>query len=578
MDVRYLHTGTDTRYLHTHHMHTRYTHHMDTLYLHTGMDTCYLHTHHMHTRYLHTSDTDEPNFNSSLRASSRGNVDVPASASASASSTPTALLASHGSPGGEGNGKLLLLVRSLALYVLVVTTFCVCYFLGHAQWDLLILTPLIELTLFMEKNQASFEAMHMHNNTSSSSPPVSVPGATRGQVAEVTAAAVHAAGKGKGKTGNMLFKDLRRISAENLLEANAEWLTSMLVLIWELWRPWLDALVGGAINNATPLINADVCSFGGAPLLCKAVESRKRGDISPLSYELDLKLEWASDLYIRISLNLSSLFFPPPKDQKKQKAGGASKGNERRGGIPLVTISGLHLNMVVRTSLKLTDVDERDYAMFPNLAKLAISLAERPELDLQLRLFGMVDLLALPGLSMIKGLIVDFLCNMMGPQADGSLKAFEIMDESFEKAAIHAIEQNRKDVTLASALWDCKFTPDYRREGEALLEHVHVLVVRVLFATDLSTNADCKCILRYGVGADDKTLNDFVEYHSLMPSGAWCNVWHEEHSFLVRTNSDILQIELKDKSGKRVSPLLPLRTLPSLPGVTSNGMCVCVSV
>jgi hypothetical protein len=156
------------------------------------------------------------------------------------------------------------------------------------------------------------------------------------------------------------------------------------------------------------------------------------------------------------------------------------------------------------------------------------------------------------------------------------------MDESFEKAAIHAIEQNRKDVTLASALWDCKFTPDYRREGEALLEHVHVLVVRVLFATDLSTNADCKCILRYGVGADDKTLNDFVEYHSLMPSGAWrnvcCNVWHEEHSFLVRTNSDILQIELKDKSGKRVSPLLPLRTLPSLPGVTSNGMCVCVSV
>ena len=45
----------------------------------------------------------------------------------------------------------------------------------------------------------------------------------------------------------------------------------------------------------------------------------------------------------------------------------------------------------------------------------------RPELDLQLRLFGMVDILALPGLSMIKGLIVDFLCNMMGPQVMCSL-------------------------------------------------------------------------------------------------------------------------------------------------------------
>ena len=229
-------------------------------------------------------------------------------------------------------------------------------------------------------------------------------------------------------------------------------------------------------------------------------------------------------------------------------------GNERSGGIPLVTVSGLHLNMVVRASLKLTDVDQRDYAMFPNLAKLAISLAERPELDLQLRLFGMVDLLALPGLSMIKGLIVDFLCNMMGPQADGSLKPFEIMDDSCEKAAMHAIEQNRKDVTPAGVLWDFKLTPDYLREGEALLEHVHVLVVRVLFATDLSTNGDCKCILRYGVGADDKTLNDSVEYHSRMPSGAWRNVWHEEHSFLVRSNSDILQLELRDKSGKRVSP------------------------
>jgi hypothetical protein len=583
MDTRYLHTGTDTRYLHTHHMDTRYTH---TIWTHATSTPVWTHATSTHTIWTHATSTPVTPTNLTsiplfvlFSCLCRGNVDVPASASASASSTPTALLASHGSLGGEGNGKLLLLVHSLALYVLVVTTFCVCYFLGHAQWDLLILTPLIELTLFMEKNQASFEAMHMHNNTSSSSPPVSVPGATRGQVAEATAAAVHAAGKGKGKgkTGNMLFKDLRRISAENLLEANAEWLTGMLVLIWELWRPWLDALVGGAINNATPLINADVCSFGGAPLLCKAVESRKRGDISPLSYELDLKLEWASDLYIRISLNLCSLFFSSPKDQNKQKAGG-SKGNERRGGIPLVTVSGLHLNMVVRASLKLTDVDERDYAMFPNLAKMAISLAKRPELDLQLRLLGMVDLLALPGVSMIKGLIVDFLCNMMGPQADGSLKAFEIMDDSFEKAAIHAIEQTRKEVTPASALWDFKFTPDYRREGEALLEHVHVLVVRVLFATDLSTNADCKCILRYGVGADDKSLNDFVEYHSLMPSGAGRNVWHEEHSFLVRSNSDLLQIELRDKSGKRVSPLLPLRTLPSLPGVTSNGMCVRVSV
>lgn len=475
----------------------------------------------------------------------------------------------------ERNGKLRLLVRSLALYVLVVTTFCVCYFFGHAQWDLLILTPLIELTLFMEKTRASFEAMH--NNTSSSSSPVSVPGATKVQVANATAAAVHAAGKGKGKTGNMPFKDLRRISAENLLEANAEWLTGMLVLIWELWRPWLDALVRCAINNASPFINADVCSFGGAPLLCKAVESRKRGDISPLSYELDLNLEWASDLYIRISINLSSLFSSPPKDQDKQKAGGASKGNERRGGIPLVTVSGLHLNMVVRASLKLTDVDQRDYAMFPNLAKLAISLAERPELDLQLRLLGMVDLLALPGLSMVKGLIVDFLCNMMGPQADGSLKAFEIFDDNAEKAAIHALEQNRFDITPASALWDWKLTPNYQREGEALQEHVHAIVVRVLFATDLSTNADCKCILRYGVGADDKTFNDFVEYHSLIPSGAWRNVWHEQHSFLVRSNTDILQIELRDKSGTRVSPSRPLQTLLSLPGVTSNGMFVCVS-
>ena len=32
---------------------------------------------------------------------------------------------------------------------------------------------------------------------------------------------------------------------EGLLKANAEWLTGALVLIWELWRPWLDALVAG---------------------------------------------------------------------------------------------------------------------------------------------------------------------------------------------------------------------------------------------------------------------------------------------------------------------------------------------
>ncbi len=55
--------------------------------------------------------------------------------------------------------------------------------------------------------------------------------------------------------------------------------------------------------------------------------------------------------------------------------------------------------------------------VFPGLARLGFSMARRPELDLQLSLFGMLDILSLPGLSIIKSLIVDFLCQFMGPQA-----------------------------------------------------------------------------------------------------------------------------------------------------------------
>jgi len=38
-----------------------------------------------------------------------------------------------------------------------------------------------------------------------------------------------------------------------------------------------------------------------------------------------------------------------------------------------------------------------------------------------------------------------------------------------------------------------------------------------------------------------------------LTTGAERNVWQEEHSFVVRTNADILQLQLKDKSGKLVS-------------------------
>jgi hypothetical protein len=34
------------------------------------------------------------------------------------------------------------------------------------------------------------------------------------------------------------FSELRGLSAEGILAANAEWLTGIFVVAWEVWRPW----------------------------------------------------------------------------------------------------------------------------------------------------------------------------------------------------------------------------------------------------------------------------------------------------------------------------------------------------
>ena len=216
-------------------------------------------------------------------------------------------------------------------------------------------------------------------------------------------------------------------------------------------------------------------------------------------------------------------------------------------------MSGFHLATVLRASLKFTNIDHRDPFLFPNLARLSLSLASRPELDLQIKLFGMLDLLTLPGLSLIKGLIIDFLCDFMGPRPDGTVGSYEILDGSWEDYQIQNIHDTRAGVTQPWNLWDFYCTDVYRREEEALHEHVHVLVVSLLFATDLASDAPCQCVARFGVGADADDNNDVITYKTFIRDSGAHNAWYEQHSFLVRTDTDILQVELVDAAGRRIA-------------------------
>ena len=97
-------------------------------------------------------------------------------------------------------------------------------------------------------------------------------------------------------------------------------------------------------------------------------------------------------------------------------------------------------------------------------------------------------------------------------------------------------------MTKPWALWDFYCTDYYRRGSEALHEHVHVLVVSILFATDLEADRACKCVARFGVGADDEDWNDMITYKTYLRNKAEHNTWNEQHSFVVRTDTDILQV------------------------------------
>ena len=260
-----------------------------------------------------------------------------------------------------------------------------------------------------------------------------------------------------------------------------------------------------------------------------------------------------------------------------------------------MTISRLHLALILRANGRFTDLDARDPFLFPNLARLSLTLVARPELDLEVRLFGMLDILALPGLCWLKTLIVDYICDKLGPQADGSLKNWEVRGGEWEDYQLDNIDKKRRGVTQEWDIWDYYFTDYYGAADKALVGHGHVLVVytlpchacrmlpsvrslqanrgvdlcrnrtpaqvSILYAPELPGKNDCRCFVRYGVGANSisstntanaGTSNDQVEYVTGMPTGIQRCTWHEQHSFLVRTYADLFTIEVRDSKGSTV--------------------------
>ena len=97
----------------------------------------------------------------------------------------------------------------------------------------------------------------------------------------------------------------------------------------------------------------------------REIASRHKPEESPLAYELDVRLEWASDLHVSIRLPLPGL---PAKTKtahtKAQKqaptAAAPAVGAEgARWGLPLLTVAGAYVSGWVL--LTFTDPDWRTY-------------------------------------------------------------------------------------------------------------------------------------------------------------------------------------------------------------------------
>ena len=158
---------------------------------------------------------------------------------------------------------------------------------------MLLLTPVIELTIFLNRSHstllgASLEASGSRKNQKHST--------LRGASLEASsgmddgfedqggpAAAVPPAGgggAGKGGGGAGAFAEGRRRIARGLIDESAEWLTGMLALVYELYRPWLDAVIQNHINGVSAWLHTDTCTVGGTPIVVGEIASRHKPEAS----------------------------------------------------------------------------------------------------------------------------------------------------------------------------------------------------------------------------------------------------------------------------------------------------------
>jgi len=307
------------------------------------------------------------------------------------------------------------------------------------------------------------------------------------------------------------FSKLRHAAAKDLVEVNAEWLNGALVLVWELWRPWADRYIYNLINS-TPL-QCKACSIGLNPLVCKSVKSRRRHDLPGLAFELDMDLELASDLYIRVDLFL----------------------------FPLLSVSNLFLSAGLRASFEFIDINDKDPDVWPQPTHLDIGFYTRPDIDVQLKLFALFDVFSLPLMNMVKKYAVDYICEMMGPTKNGKLQTLCILDDAYAQSLYDDVLQRRLGKSLPYEI--CK-------EAE---EDYLLLLVRVLYGTNLPAmdmitgSSDAYCIIRYGTGADEKG-RDSQEFTTRVVSSSTQPVWNEEFSWLTRSHEEILHVDVKEHS------------------------------
>jgi len=115
--------------------------------------------------------------------------------------------------------------------------------------------------------------------------------------------------------------------------------------------------------------------------------------------------------------------------------------------VPLV-VDSIYLRAHLHAELDWLPLDARDggYAspMFPNLCGLQLSFAEPPELDLSLKLFGALDLAALPGVGYLLETVVcrGILCNLMGPTPAGLVR-LPVLNDLYKAQMLAARDRNR---------------------------------------------------------------------------------------------------------------------------------------